>query len=881
MSSPRVARWLLRVCLPASARHAATNDLDEEFRRFVRPARGNARARLWYWRQVLASVIPALAMRLRPLRSVPGDVRHGVRLLAARPGFTIAATLVLAVGIGSASAILSVIEGVLIKPLAYERPDRLVVILHQGRNPVAPANFVDWRTQTTSFAAMGAAEYWTPTLNGGDEPDRVTALRMTFDVFPMLGVAPALGRTWTAAEETSGDAHVAVIAHQLWQRRFGGDRGVIGRHVTLDGQPYTVIGVMPDTFVFAPFWATKSELWAPLALGPRAAVRAGGSLRVFARLKDGVTLERARLDVASAAERLNRQFPGSNRDVRVIDLTEKVVGDVRTPLVLLLGAVGFVLLLACANVAHLLLAHASTRDREIAVRAALGATRGRLVRQLLTESLVLAIAGGLLGLLLARAGIQLLTTIGAASLPRSTSIALDGWALAATAAITIAAGVVFGLLPARRAARHDLTSSLKEGERSIGDGRGRLVMRRLVIASEIALALMLLVGAGLLGRSFLALEQRDLGFDPGGVLTMIVPVSGTAESAPGRREAFYRNVLERVGRIPGVRSAAGVNHIPIGGDSWGWPFRVDGRPEPKPGDAPVASYKVVMPGYFKTMGMTMLRGRDVDDRDRVGSPGVVVVNQFLANEFWPGADPLGRRIAFDRDAAGQSIWLTVIGVVRDTIHGDWASPAEEEVYLPMLQHRDYLTSPQPHFAYLSVVVRSACSGAGCDAAAIAPAVREAVHALDPTVPVTDVWTMDDLVAEAGALQRFYLVLLTAFAVSAVLLAAIGVYGVISSAVSRRTREIGLRLALGATPSGVLRGIVLGGMATAAIGIGAGAAGAASLSGAISTLLFGVGPMDLGTYAAVSAILAIVALVACYIPARRAARIDPLRALKDS
>jgi putative ABC transport system permease protein len=527
----------------------------------------------------------------------------------------------------------------------------------------------------------------------------------------------------------------------------------------------------------------------------------------------------------------------------------------------------------------MLLAHAMARDREMSVRAALG----RLAQQLLTESLVLAAVGGLLGLVIARGGVQLLVVLAASSLPRTSDVSVDTRALVATIAITGFTGILFGIFPAWRVASRELAEALRHGGRGATEGPGPRQTRRLLVASQFALALMLLIGAGLLIRSFVALQSRDPGFDPRNLLTAELSVTGTASSPPGSREAFYRAVLAEVGRLPGVASVSAVNHLPIGGDSWGWPFRVEGRAEPAPGDTPVASYKVVWPGYFGTMGIPLLSGRDVAETDRLGTPGVVVVNRFLAEQYWPGENAVGKRIAFERDSARQPIWLTVIGVVGNTIHGDWAHPPEEEAYLPFLQHRDYLEDPRTHFAYVSLAIRASCDGrltGPCDAAALAPSLRTIAQRLDPDVPVSQVRTMHLIVEEATGRERFYLVLLATFAGVALVLAAAGVYGVMSYLMARRVREIGVRIALGARPASLRWRMTAEGLRLAAIGGGIGLIGAFVASRTMSALLVGVTPTDAPAFLAGVAVLALAAVVACYLPARRATRIDPLDALRS-
>jgi predicted permease len=800
------------------------------------------------------------------------DARYGLRLLRRSPGFSAVAVVTLALGIGASTAILSVVDAILLRPLGYADSGRLVVLLHHEDGPVAPANYLDWKARTRSFQSMGAAEYWTPNLTSGPSPEKVWALRMTPEILPMLGVRPLLGRFFLPEESVEGRDHVVVLGEGIWRTRFGADPGIVGRSIRLDGEPYTVVGVMPASFQFAPFWATEARMWAPLDLRSRASQRESQSLRVFARLRPGVSLAAARQEVASVTATLEREFPGTNRDVRVMNLREKVVGDVRPALLVLLGAVGLVLLIACANIANMLLARASARQKEVALRTALGASRGRTVRQLLTESVVLAAAGGAAGAALSAWSLRLLLALAPPSIPRLQDVHLDVRVLFATFAVSLATGVAFGLAPALQASIVRPQDALKEGGAS-GTSRERGRLRLAFVAAEIAIALVLLVGAGLMLRSFLALRAIDPGFDPRGVVTMEVSVAGTRQAPPGRRAALYRQLVERLSAAPGVTAAGAINHIPIAGDIWGYPYAVEGRPRPGPGESPMATYRAVLPGYFAAMRIPILRGRDVAWSDDRGAPGVVVVNEYLAKRTWPGEDPIGKRITLD-DVGPDASWLTVVGVVKNVVRGDWAAPPADEIYLSVLQNKTLLESPQPMAAYITLVART-----GGDPAALAPSLVAAVRAVDPTLPVSEVRTMSHIVAQANGRARFQALLLAIFAAAAAMLAAVGIYGVMSYAVSRRTREIGVRMALGADPGSVLRLVVGQGMAVALVGAGAGLAAAVLLARLMASLLYGVGPMDPVTYAAVAGLLLAVALLASYLPARRASRIDPTKALR--
>jgi predicted permease len=807
------------------------------------------------------------------------DLRYAARTLIRRPGFAIVAVTALALGIGATTAIFSVVNAVLLRPLPYADPDRLVVLLHDARNPVAPANYLDWKRQNTVFASVGAAEHWAGNVSG-DVPERVQGLRVTSDVLAMTGIRPLMGRLLRPEDDAPSGERPIVLSWGYWQRRFAGRPDVLDQRIIIDGASYAVVGVMPRGFDFPMFWATGVQMWAPLPLGERATSRRGSSLRVFARLRPGVTLEAARAQMATIAANLEKAFPGSNRDVTVTPLTTKVVGDVRTALLILLGAVGFVLLIACANVAHMLLARATARQREMTVRLALGASRARLLRQMLTESVVLALAGGAVGVALARVGLQVLVALAGDSIPRADGIALDPRVLAFSALVSLATGVAFGLLPAVRVSRGEMAEALRDGARGSTEGGQRSRLRWILVGSEFALALMLLAGAGLAIRSFLALRAIDPGFDARGVLTAVISLKGTAEEPAGRRVAFYQSALERVRQLPSVESASLINHVPIAGDVWGFTFRVEGQPKPREEDTPTATYRVVFPGYFRTMRLPILQGRDVAESDRLGSTPVVLVNDFFAKRHWPNEAAVGKRITLD-PSADDPVWVTVVGVVKNAVRSDWASPPEEEMFLPYLQTRQYLESDGGHVAYMTLVARASCASATrCAPAALVPPVREAIGALDRAVPVTEVQAMDDVVAGATAGPRFTLVLLATFATVALVLAAVGIYGVISYAVSRRTHEIGVRVALGATPAAVVRLIIGQGMGVVAVGVVAGLAGALVVTRLMTTVLYGVRVTDPLTYIGVAALLTGVALLASYIPARRATRIDPLVAMRS-
>ena len=800
------------------------------------------------------------------------NLRYTIRVLSKNPGFTAVAVLTLALGIGANGAIFSVVNSVLLHPLAYKNPDQLVTILHYGTSPISPANYLDYRRQSTSYEDMGAAEYWSPNLTGVQSPEHLLGLHVTQSMLPLLGIRPALGRLFVQGEDTAGNDHEVILSYGLWQRRFSGDASVLGKSILLDNVSYTIVGVMPPSFHFAPFWATHSELWAPLSLEARAQSRGGNSLRLFARLKPGVTLVQARAEMATITARLEKMYPGTNTDIVVTPLKEKVVGNIETPLLVLIGAVGFVLLIACANVAHMLLARAAARQKELAVRTALGARRSRVIRQVLTENLLLALMAGSVGLLLAYVGTRALVALSPADIPRVETVSIDSGVVMFLLFITILTSIAFGLVPALQASRVNLTDTLKENSRGSSEGIHRNRLRNILVVSEFALALTLLIGAGLMIRSFVALESIDPGFNPHGVLSMIVPVAGSREADPGRRPIFYRQMIERVRAVPGVESAAGINHLPIAGDLWDRTFLIEGQPTPAPTDLPDAVYRVATPGYFHTMGIRLLQGRDISAADTAGAPPVVVINQTMARTFWPSRNPLGQRIAFTGDKVPN--WMTVIGVVKDPMLHDWTGKPYPELYVAAFQDQAFLGITGTHADYITLVVRTAG-----DAAALTSSVKSAIWSLDSDLPISNVLTMDSVIAEANAQPRFEMLLLGVFAAVALALAAVGIYGVISYSVARRTHEIGIRISLGASRKDVLLLIIRQGLTLALIGSTVGLVSAFMLARLMTKLLYGVAPTDPATFAGVATLLIAVALLACYIPARRAMRIDPVSAMR--
>ncbi|HUO31066.1 MAG TPA: ABC transporter permease [Bryobacteraceae bacterium] len=808
------------------------------------------------------------------------DLRYGARSLKRTPGFTAVAVLTLALGIGASTAIFSVVNAVLLRPLAYKDSGRLVTILHYGTGPVATANYIDWRDQSRSFTAMGGADFWSPNLTNSDPPQHLYGMKVTQNLLPMLGIDPLLGRLFIPGEDRDGNEHEVILSYGLWQRAFHSDRGILGKQVTMDGEAYSVVGVMPQGFQFAPFWDTHAELWVPNAFGEEVHNRGGNHLRVFARLKPGVTLAQARAEMAAITGRLDRQYPATNRDVMVRPLKENVVGNIEMPLMLLLGAVGFVLLITCANVAHMLLARTSDRQREIAVRVALGAGRARMIGQFLTENLVLAGMGAVFGLLLAFAGTKALVALSPAYIPRVETVTIDAHVGLFLALVTLLTALAFGLAPALRAAAANLSAALKEGGRGDSDSARHNRLRSFLVASEFALAFMLLIGAGLMVRSFFALESVNPGFNPHNVLSMVVSVAGTKEAEPHRREIFYRGLLQTIRKLPGVVSAGGINHLPLAGDQWDRNFAIEGRPQPRPGEWPDAVYRIVMPGYFETMRLPLLAGRTIGETDDAHAPRVVVLNQRAARTYWPGEDPIGKRIAINGDDIdGKPRWMTVIGIAADAKQYTWADKPDPEMYLAALQTPEFIgeggSASAPHMAYITLVVRTAGNPAD-----LSPAIQQTVRSFDRSLPVSAILTMDEAVAEANAQPRFEMLLLGIFAAIALLVAAAGIYGVMNYAVARRTREIGIRMSLGANRAAVLWMVFHQAIVQTFAGAAAGIVGALALGRLMAGMLYGVQPADPVTFGGVAVVLMGAALVATYIPARRASRIDPMAALRS-
>src|SRR5215468_4312404 len=795
------------------------------------------------------------------------DLRYGARMLLKKPGFTLIAIGAIALGVGANTAIFSVVNAVLLRPLPYEESERLVVLYEtnpqQGRDEldVSYPNFADWRAQSQSFEQMVAYLSGGMVLTGKDEPAWLPVAAVSADFFSMLRVKPLRGRTFLPEEDKVGGAPVVVVSHAFWQSRFGGDEGLIGRQIMLNGKGRTVIGVMPPNFALPP--GDQTEVW--FALGPwsdQMQNRAYHRLTAIGRLKSDVTLPQAQTELATITNRIQQQYPEADpgHGVNVLSGYESLTKNARPALLTLVVAVGFLLLIACANVANLLLARAEARQKEIAIRTALGATRGRIVRQLLTESLLLAVAGGAAGLLLAAWGVDALAGSLPEDFPRAKEIGIDRVVLGFTGALSVLTGLIFGIIPALTRAKPALNETLKEGGRTSATfGRGR--MRSALIVTEVALSLALLIGAGLLIKSFWRLTQVDPGFQPDHLLTMNVTLIGEKYKETGEVISFFRALPARLGALPGVKAVSAVSVLPISGGDGNGGLTIEGREFP-PAQTPSASFRRILPNYFSVMGIPLKQGREFDERD-TGAEKVVIVNEGMARRFWPDGDAIGKRIKVGPPQ--NEPWLTIVGVAGDVKNVGLEADARLATYEPHSQRP---------WSSMTLAIRT-----GADPLSLSAAVRGELRAMEKDLLIRVLSTMDERIRLSVAPRRFNMTLLAGFAALALLLAAVGVYGVMSYTVTQRTHEIGVRMALGAQSGAVLKLIVGQGLRLASIGVAIGLPAAFVLTRWMEDLLFGVRPTDAWTYGAVAALLLLVALFACWIPARRAAKVDPMVALR--
>jgi putative ABC transport system permease protein len=801
------------------------------------------------------------------------DVRYAVRTLLKSPGFAAVAIVALALGIGANTAIFSVVKAVLLSPLPYPDPERLVWV--RENNPssnifdeaTSAPNYNDWRTQAQSFEGIAAFANTAMTLTDGTgEPERLPAVSASANFFQVVGVAPALGRGFLPEEETTGKNRVVVISHGLWQRRFGASPQALGQTLTLSGNPYTVVGVASADFKSPARGPKPPELWFPIAFNFDNSRRRSDYLDIVGRLRTGATIEQAQAELSTIAARLEKEFPSANAGwvVQTQPLHERVVGNVRQALWVLMGIVGFLLLIACANVANLLLARAAGRRQEIAVRSALGAGRGRLVRQLLTESLLLGLAGGGLGLILAAWGVELLVALSPGNIPRLEEVGLDARVLAFTFGVSVLTGVVFGLLPALSASKTDLSESLKEGgSRGSTAGQGARRLRNSLVIAEIAITAVLLACAGLMIRSFRAIQSVDPGFRPERVMTFDFALPSAKYKEQPQIVNFVDQLTERASGLPGVERAALVDALPLTGGANVLSFVIEGRPDLPPEKVQDAEVFVVTPGYFDVMGIGYVRGERLNEQHREGTPDVVVVNETMARRYWPNEEPIGKRVNLGDPA--KTPWMTVVGIVRDTRNVGLESAPYPQMYGPAAQF--------PRRG-MSFVARTSA-----DPATLVPALRRELAALDKELPLYNVRTMEQVLADSVSRRRFQMVLIAAFAGVGLLLAAVGIYGVISYSVAQRSHEIGVRMALGARATDILRLVVGQGLGLALLGVGLGLVAALVLTRLMSRLLYGVSTTDPLTFACVSLALLGVAMLACLVPARRATKVDPMIALR--
>lgn len=802
------------------------------------------------------------------------DLRYGVHMLAKNPGFTLVAVIALALGIGANTFIFSVVNTLLLSPLRFPDSDEITSILAKDSNTgqlyssYSLPNFQDIRDQNQVFDQVSALYMTTQFLRSGDEPERLRGAFVSADLFPLLGIKPLIGRTFTAEEERSDGDQYVVLSYDLWQRHFNGDPLILNQNLLLGSQPTTVLGVMPAGFKF-PVGAKRVDFWMPLLSSIPPAARGGRGavyLGIFGRLKDNVTLAQAQGELDIIANRLATEFPNENTglNIALVSSHERLVGTLRRPLLILLGAVGLVLLIACANVANLLLARASVRQKEIAIRAAIGATRWRVIRQLLTESFLLSIVGGVMGVLLALWAVEVLVSSNPGNLPRVAEIRLDREVLLFAIGLTTLTSLLFGLAPAMHVARNDLNEVLKDGMRESSGGIKRNRIRSAFVVSEIALSLILLVGATLLFQSLRRLLDVSPGFESTNVLTADVSVSTSKYPEPEQRAEFYRQALERIAVLPGVESAAVIYPLPLGGSFESYSFDIVGLPPFPPGQQPSADRRVISPDYFRTMSTVLRKGRPFSAQDQIKAPAVTIINETFARQFFPGEEPIGKRIL--PGEGPRAVAREIVGVVADIRHAGLDVEPTPEYYVPYQQ-----TSVDD----LTVVARTT----GAHPNTIANPVREVIRAMDRDQPVYNIRPMVQLVDDSIAQRRFNMVLLGGFALLALVLASIGIFGVMSYSVAQRTREIGVRIALGAQPRDVLKIVLSQALSLTVIGLALGIVGAVALSRFLVTLLFGIKPTDPATFAFVSFALGIVAIAACFIPARRATKIDPLVALK--
>ena len=807
------------------------------------------------------------------------DLRYALRQLRKSPAFAAVAVLTLALGIGANTAIFSVVDGVLLKALPYKEPDRLVRVWHVPPAKsfpgiptfsVSAANFLDWQSQNHVFEAMTIYSFRSFTVAGTDKPQQVDACAVSSTFFSLLGVGPLLGRALLPEEDQPGKSNVVVLSYRFWRDHFGSSPEIVGRSINLDGQNFLVAGVMPRDFRVPDY----AQLWTPLAWTDKErVVRGEHHYIVMARLKAGVDLKEAQAEMNTISSRLEQQYPDDDKGwgATVRPLHADIVGDVRPALLVLLGSVAFVLLIACVNVANLTLAKTFSRQKEIAIRTAMGASSGRVLRQILVECVLLALLGGAVGLLYANFGVRLIMAFLADKVPHSVDVGLNVTVLLFTFAVSVLTGILAGVLPGVRLSRPNVNQALKQGlGRTDSDSGGHSTRTTLVIA-EVALSLVLLFGAGLMIRSFEQLQRVNPGFDSDNVLTMTLAVARSKFPTPARQMAFYQQVLERVRTLPGVQSAGVVDDVPLDGGGSHQPIAIEGRPVLAMADQPEVDVRIATPGYMSSLRIPIVRGRDFGDADAAGRPAVVLISETMAREFWPGEDPIGKRLTL---TFFPGMAREIVGVVGDVKMDalDQTRPSAS-LYMPLAQLTPPVLGRWESFSMI-LVMRSASKSEGMVSAA-----TSAIRGIDPELPVRDILSMDEVMAKSIGQQRFNMLLLGGFGMLALFLAAIGIYSVLSYSVRRRLQEIGIRLALGAKLGDVLRMVVVEGMKPVAVGVALGVAGAFALGRVLASLIFSVRPTDPITFLAAAALLALISFLACMIPAYRATRVDPIAALR--
>ena len=810
------------------------------------------------------------------MNSLFRDLRYSLRLLIKSPAFTTVALLSIALGIGANTTVFSVINGVLFKSLPYKDPSSLVLLWGDSRdsdnlkkhNQVSATDVADYRSQSTVFEDVATYSGWYPIMTGDTEAERIPAIQVGDGFFKVMKGTPMLGRVFTPEEQVDGKDRVIVLSYGLWQRRFGSDPNIVGKTISLSGRPYNIVGVMGPDFLPLPksLVSPEGQFYRPVAEAYDDSVRDERHLRAIARLKPGATVQQAQTEVNVIAGRLERDHPTTNKNqgAAVVSITDEITGDIRPALWMVFGAVVLVLLIACANVANLLLARSSTRFKEITIRSAIGAARSQLVRQLLTESLLLAVVGGGLGLLLAVWGTSLVTSAASSINPLFSNIHLDLRCLAFTLGMSVVTGLIFGLAPALQISKPNLVESLKESGRSSGPAASRNRLRGLLVVSEIALTLVLLVCAGLLIRTVLRLRSVDTGFNGQNVLAMTVGLPSIKYPKPEDQIAFYKQVTERIAALPGVKATGTTSVLPLSGNFDGRGLRVEDQPKVRGEEISVDLY-ITTPGYLRAMEISLLQGRAINDQDTAESFKVALINKTMAAQLWPNQDPIGKRIGFPGSEKNPQPWRTVIGVVSDVSQYALDKTPPMQIYVP---HSQFPTG------FSTIVVKTQS-----DPLSMISAVRHEVLAVDKDQAVFQITTLDQLMGDSIALRKFFMLLLLIFAALALILAGVGIYGVMSYVAAQRTHEIGIRMALGAQTADVLKLMIGKGMALALIGVTAGLAGSFALTRLLAGMLFGVSATDAVTFVAVPLGLIAVALLACYIPARRATKVDPLVALR--